>query len=172
MARGKFGKLDSPLKRTDDLSEQVNWRDYEHRKKFAYVCTVTPDEENEKLTITKQMAEDMKRSCVYVMVIDGKVFKIGTALRGMKNRIGSYNSGRIRYRTRGTNSGANYWILQSLLKMNAKAEFYAYYPPLESCTVFGEKLEEPFPSAKTVEGVVIRQFEARHQMKPIGCTQG
>ena len=114
----------------------------------------------------------MQRSCVYAMVIAGKIFKIGNAFRGMKGRIGSYNSGRTKYRTRGTNSGANYWILQSLIKMNTSAKFYAYYPPLKNCEAFCERVQESFPSAKTIEGVVIRKFESLYGEKPIGCTQG
>ena len=140
--------------------------------KFQYVCEVEANRDEEKLVITDQVAQDMQKSCVYVMVIDGRIFKIGTALRGVKNRIGSYNSGKTKYRIRGTNSTANYWILHSLINMQERVLFYAFYPPTVLCEIFGETIEEPFPSAKSIEGVVIRQFEAKYGTKPIGCIQG
>ena len=168
----KFNKLEHPLKSIASLQGQVPWTKYKHADAFRYVCTAEADRNNERLVITDSVAEDMQKSCVYAMVIDGLIFKIGTALRGIKGRIGSYNSGRTRYRVRGTNSSANYWVLQSLLSMQKPVLFYAFYPPVRQCEIFGETIDEPFPSAKSVEGVVIRQFEAKHGMKPLGCTQG
>ena len=169
----KYNKLDEPLKKLESLSEQLLWKNYEHKDKFEYICEVQPDEENEKLIITDSKKENMKKSCVYIMVIEDRIFKIGTALRGMAGRIGSYNSGKVKFRTRGTNSGANYWVLQSMLNFKKKVTFYAYYPPVRKCkTVFGEIVDEPFPSSKTIEGVVLRQFEKKYGRKPIGCTQG
>ena len=166
-----YNKLDEPLENTSSLSNQVPWDDYEHADKFELVCRVVASGAKEQLVIKTEDKNNMGRSCVYAMVIGGKIFKIGTALRGLKARIGSYNSGKTKYRIKGTNSGANYWVLQSLIKMQQEVDFYAHYPPTRECEVFGETLDEPFPSAKTVEGVVIRQFEAKYGMKPIGCVQ-
>lgn len=168
----KYNKLDEPLKGTSSLSNQVSWSEYEHADKFHWLCQVEPDRDNERLVIADQKSQDMRRSCVYVMVIGGRIFKIGTALRGISNRIGSYNTGKTKYRIKGTNSGANYWILQSLINMQEKIVFYALYPPTKPCEILGETIDEPFPSAKSMEGVVIRQFEKRYGTKPIGCTQG
>jgi len=106
------------------------------------------------------------------MVLNEKIFKIGVALRGIKGRIGSYNSGKTKYRVKGTNSGSNYWVLHSLINMNIVCNFYGLYPPLKPCTIFGVHINEPFPSAKTIEGIVISKFEQDHGRKPIGCTQG
>ena len=124
-----------------------------------------------KITFVSDRQNDMNKSCVYVMVIDGKIFKIGTALRGMKARIGSYNSGKTKYRVRGTNSGSNYWLLQSVINMGAPVIVFALYPDTKNCEVFGISLAEPFPSAKTIEGVVLKLFEEEYGVKPIGCTQ-
>ena len=165
-------RLDEPLKKMSSLADQVPWQMYEHSEDFQYLCRIAPDKENERLVITDEIKENMNRSCIYIMVIEGRIFKIGTALRGIRGRISSYNSGRTKYRVRGTNSGANYWVLQSLLNLEKEAIFFAYYPPVQKCTIFGETLDEPFPSAKSVEGVIIRRFEDRYKKKPIGCTQG
>lgn len=168
----KYNKLDYPIRKMEELSDEVKFLEYEYAKKFKYVCTVKGDTDKEKITTTKEVPEDMNKSCVYIMVINGKIFKIGTALRGIKGRIGSYNSGRIRYRNKGTNSGANYWILQSILNLKKAVKFYAFYPPTRRCKIFGETVDEPFPSSKTIEGVVIRKFETKYGKKPIGCIQG
>jgi len=167
-----YNKLESPLKNLTSLEDQVLWEDYEHKDQFHYICKAVPNQDGEKLDISHAQKEDMNKSCVYVMVIEGHIFKIGTALRGMKKRIGSYNSGRVRYRGRGTNSGANFWVLQSMLNFKKEITFYAYYPPTRPCEIFGEIVEEPFPSSKTIEGVILRQFAERHGRMPIGCTQG
>lgn len=168
----KYNKLDEPLKRLESLSEQLLWKNYEHKNKFEYICEVQPDVENEKFIVTDSKKENMKRSCVYIMVVEGRIFKIGTALRGMTGRIGSYNSGKTKHRIKGTNSGANYWVLHSMLNFKKKITFYAYYPAVAECKIFGETIDEPFPSSKTIEGVVLRQFEKKYGKKPIGCTQG
>ena len=80
----KFNKLDEPLKNFSVLSEQILWKEYEFMDKFQYVCEVEANRDEEKLVIIDQVVQDMKKSCVYVMVIGGRIFKIGTALRGVK----------------------------------------------------------------------------------------
>lgn len=172
MPRGKSNKMEEPLKRAEDLSAEVAWNDYEYRGEFAFICEATPKRMDEKLVITKKDNDNINRSCVYAMVVDGKIFKIGSALKGARGRIGSYNAGRVKYRGRGTNSTTNFWVLQTLLNLKKPVQFYGFFPPIKSCKVFGEKLQEPFPSAKSVEGVVLRRFVETYGRKPIGCTQG
>lgn len=171
MPRKKYNKLEEPLEDMSELSGQLAWADYEHADKFAYLCEFRGDRKKERLIIEKQVKEKMKISCVYIMVIDEKIFKIGAALRGMAGRIGSYNSGKTKYRVRGTNSALNYWCLQSFINLNEAVEVYAFFPETKQCSVFGESVYEPFPSAKTIEGVIISQFEEKYKMKPLGCTQ-
>ena len=168
----KYNKLDEPLKDIYALANETPWDIYDLAKNFSYICTIEPDRKTEKLSIIKEINIDMHKSCVYVMVIEGKIFKIGVALRGIRGRIGSYNSGKIKYRVKGTNSGSNYWVLQSLINMGVQCNFYGLYPPLKPCVILGIEVEEPFPSAKTMEGIVIRKFEEKYDRKPIGCTQG
>ena len=171
MPRKKYNKLEKPLEDMSELSGQLAWADYEYADKFAYLCEFRGDRKNEKLIIEKQVKEKMKTSCVYILVIDKKIFKIGAALRGMAGRIGSYNSGRTRYKIHGSNSGTNYWCLQSFINLNKTVKVYAFFPEVQQCSVLGESLYEPFPSAKTIEGVIIRQFQKKYNMKPLGCTQ-
>ena len=171
MARA-YNKSDYPLKSINQLAEQVSWDKYEYKDKFKYACTATPNANEEVLQITDENKPIMKKSCAYVIVINNRIFKIGSALRGIKDRIGSYNTGRTRYRTAGTNSGTNFWCLQSFIKIAEPVKFYIYYPSMRKTTIFGESISEPFPSAKSIEAVVIRKFEQKYGAKPIGCTQG
>ncbi len=171
MAIKKFNKTDDPIQDIAELSKEVDWDTYEHKDKFTYLCKVTADRKQEKIIITDQVAADMARSCVYIMVINGKIFKIGTALRGIRARIRSYNTGKMKYRARGTNSSTNFWVLQSFINLEEEVTIYALYPKTQTIEVFGEKIEEPMPSAKTMEGVIIRLFENEYKTKPIGITQ-
>ena len=165
-------KLDIPLENFSALDGEVLWQDYNFKNDFEYVCEVKANVSKEKLEYLDQVRENMERPCVYVMVINGKIFKIGSALRGMKLRIISYNSGKAKYKIRGTNGRTNYWVLQSMIKMKAIIKIYAYYPPTKQGKIFGVKFSEPFPSAKAVEGILLALFEKQHKMKPIGCAQG
>ena len=139
MAKSKsgFNKLDDPLKNVSALNEQISWEEYDYKNKFEYVCEIKANANEERLEFVDQVEENMNRSCVYAMVINGKIFKIGAALRGIKGRIGSYNSGRTKYRTKGTNSGTNYWVLQSMIKMNVNINIYAHFPPTEKVEILG-----------------------------------
>ena len=168
----KYNKSDYPLKSVKDLADEVVWSDYEFKDSFSYACSVMPNADEEKLEITEQNAPLLEKSCVYVVIISGRIFKIGAALRGVKGRIGSYNSGRTRYRTSGTNSTTNYWCLQSFIKIGLPVKFHVYCPDTQTAEIFGEKIQEPFPSAKAIEAVIIRKFEEKYGKKPIGCTQG
>lgn len=171
MAGRKSNKMEDPLKNLSQLSEQLPWNEYEHAAKFEYLCEIVASEEKEKIFYQKEVKSHMKRSCTYILVLDGKVFKIGSALRGMHGRIGSYNTGKVKYRARGTNSASNYWCLQSFINLQQTVYVYAFFPETKTCKIFGEKVDEHFPSSKTIEGVVIRQFVNKYKMKPIGCTQ-
>ena len=158
----KFNKSDKPLKNISALDKQFLWREYNLSNVFEFVCEVKPNRNKEKLEYEHQVTENMERSCVYAMVISKKIFKIGSALRGIKDRISSYNSGKTIYRLRGTNSVTNYWVLQSLINMGTNIEFYAYYPPTKQGEIFGKKFDEPFPSAKTIEGIILDLFETQY----------
>ena len=171
MARRKSNKADIPLKSVDALANEVAWETYNYKGKFKYLCKIVADCENEKLLIKNAVDESMTRSCVYVMVINGKIFKIGVALRGVKSRVGSYNCGKTTNRMRGTASTTNYWVLQSFINLATDVHVYAYFVPTKRCKIFGEMIEEPFPSAKSVEGVLLKKFIAQYKQKPIGNTQ-
>ena len=168
---GKFNKLDTPLTTVSELADQVDWTEYEYAHTFEYLCEVHAVKKDEKLVIAQCNKRRMCDSCVYIMVLQGKIFKIGTALRGIKARISSYNTGKTKYRVRGTNSGSNYWCLQSFIHMNVPIICYTFFPTTRRCHIFGEEVDEPFPSAKTIEGVIIRQFYKKYTIKPLGCTQ-
>ena len=171
MIAGKFNKTDEPIKDISMLANEINWKTYKHKDIFKYLCTIKADKKEEKFIITDEKKEDMNRSCVYIMVVKGKIFKIGSALRGMRNRISSYNTGKVKYRTKGTNSVTNYWVLQSFIKLGVEITVYATFPKVKGSKILGEKVEEPFPSAKTWEGVIIKLFLNEYKKKPFGITQ-
>lgn len=170
VAKGS-NKMEDPIRSVAELDQEVEWDAYEHKREFEFMCDVIGDRYEERLVVGRADEALMKKSCVYIMEVEGKVLKIGTALRGIKGRIGSYNTGKVKYRARGTNSGANYWMLHSIINLAVPVRFHGYFPPLRRCLVFGTKVKEPFPSAKTVEGVLIKLFVERYGRKPIGNMQ-
>lgn len=164
-------RMEDPIQLLAELDDEIAWNSYQHRREFQFMCEVRGDRGKEELTVVRAEAALMEKSCVYIMELENKVLKIGTALRGIKGRIGSYNTGKMKYRARGTNSGANYWMLHSIINLAVPVRFYGYFPPSRRCRVFGIQLNEPFPSAKTVEGVLIKLFVERYGRKPIGNVQ-
>lgn len=88
-----------------------------------------------------------------------------------KERIQSYNCGKTEYRIAGTNSTTNYFILQSLLKINKIVKVYAYFPDKKEYKIFGEFGCDSFPPAKKVERKILSDFIKKHKLKPIANTQ-
>ena len=108
---------------------------------------------------------------VYVFVIDGKIFKIGQSINNIKDRLQSYNCGKFEYRLKGTCSTTNFFVLQSLLKINEPVYVYAYFPEQPEYEVFNKKFKNNRPPLKTAENLIIQDFIDRYDKKPIGCTQ-
>ncbi len=83
----------------------------------------------EKLEINAIDEKNMKNEgLVYVFVIQGKIFKIGHSITPITKRVQSYNCGKVEYRKNGTCSTTNYFVLQSLLKINKIVQVYAFFP--------------------------------------------
>ena len=169
----KYNKNDNPLRSVADLANEVDWSKFKYKRDFRHLCDIQPDKANEKITIIaspKNGAVD-STGVVYVFVIKGKIFKIGSSTDSLQGRVGSYNTGKAKYRMHGTNSTTNYFALQTFLNIGEIINVYAYFPVKRSYTIFGEKGSEAFPSAKQVEKKVLRDFKAQHRRLPIGCTQ-
>ena len=172
--RLKTNKNENPLKRLEQISECPLWRSYPDQVFFTKLCVIKPEQEIEKLVMHEVCDEDkIKRAgLVYVLVVDGRIFKIGQTITPFKKRLDSYNTGQMKYRSRGTNSGANFFVLQSLLSLNKRIQVYAFFPEHKEWRLFDESGHEAFPSAKVAEKILIRRYEEKYGKKPLGCSQG
>lgn len=161
-----------PLKNISALKDECDFDDFEYKAYFHLICKLIPNAEKERLEI--EIIDEKKckeNGFVYILVIDGKIFKIGQSITNIKRRIQSYNCGKTEYRISGTNSTTNYFVLQSLLKINYPVLVYAYFPPKPKYEIFGQHFEDGFPPSKKAENIIINNFIDKHGKKPIGCTQ-
>ncbi len=160
------------LKDIDDLQNEISYNEFEYKDYFSHLCNLIPNNELEKLEIEVIDEEKIKtEGLVYVFVIEGKIFKIGHTITPITKRIQSYNCGKTEYRISGTNSTTNYFVLQSLLKINKKVNVYAFFPQKPKYSLFGEEYQDSFPVSKRAENIILENFIKKHNKKPIGCTQ-
>lgn len=159
-----------PLKNIDELASECKYDDFAYKEHFSLICKLKPNSDKEKLEI--QIIDEAKcqdKGFVYVFVIEGKIFKIGQSISNIKERVQSYNCGKTEYRINGTNSTTNYFVLQSLLKINKEVFVYAFFPPKPRYEIFGQVFEDSY--RKKAENIIITDFVKKHGKKPIGCTQ-
>ena len=174
----KKNRNDDLLEDGSDLQNEVKWSEYEHKKKFSFLCNLEPNKKSKKLVADNVTDSKKARTpCVYVMVVAGRIFKIGVAagtkgLGGFLGRVGSYNAGAVSNRISGTASTTNYWVLHSLLNIEENVDVYAIFSDVHISEIFGEQFTDYIPTPKGMEGVIIRQFEEKYGKKPIGNTQG
>lgn len=168
----RSNKNDSLLQSIKDLRDEISYRQFEFREHFSHLCNLQPDIENERLLVkpvNHKLFEE--KGLVYVFCIDNKILKIGNTISEISKRIQSYNCGRQAFRDNGTCSTTNYFILQSLLRINKIVKVYAYFPEIKKYDIFGTIGKERFPSPKAVEKAVLHRFQIKHLKIPIGCTQ-
>ena len=172
MAR-RTNKNENPLQNLSALNDEIQFENYKQKTYFKHYCTLIPNNEREELYIDEVYESSLNnhKGIVYLLVIDGKIFKIGQSILSFKDRLGSYNTGKMSYRSRGTNSGANFWVLQSLLKLKTRVEVYLYGIEHKSWQFLNEKGTEPFPSSKSVEKVFLKYYKEVYDRLPIGCAQ-
>ena len=75
---------------------------------------------------------------IYLLVIDGKIIKIGGTYVGMKGRHGSYNCGTRKAREKGTCSLTNFEITEyqyAAIRAGKKVEWYVFDVPLAETTI-------------------------------------
>lgn len=161
-----------PLKKIEDLANECDYENFEYKQYFTLICELIPNNDKEKLEIEIiNEAKCAEKGFVYVFVIENKIFKIGQSISNIKERIQSYNCGKTEYRINGTNSTTNYFVLQSLLKINKKVQVYAFFPQKPKYEIFGLHFEDSYPPSKKAENIIIKDFVKHHGKKPIGCTQ-
>ena len=160
------------LKSVHDLRDEISYEDFEYKEYFSHLCDLIPNIEKEKIEIQIVDGVNIKKAgLVYVFVINSKIFKIGHSITPITKRVQSYNCGKIEYRIAGTNSTTNYFVLQSLLKINEIVNVYAFFPEHPKYVLFGKEYQDSFPSSKRAENEILKDLIKNHKKKPIGCTQ-
>lgn len=160
------------LKNIDDLKNEIRYDEFSFKKYFSHLCNLIPNISKEKIEIEIIDIENIKKAgLVYVFVIDGYIFKIGHSITPITKRVQSYNCGKTEYRINGTNSTTNYFVLQSLLKINEIVNVYAYFPDHPKYEVFGEEYQDSFPASKRAENEILKNLIEKYNKKPIGCSQ-
>lgn len=156
----------------NDLAGEVEYSKFEYKNFFIHSCNLIPEKEKERIRI-KIIDEIIfkKKGVVYLFIVNGKVLKIGQTTTTIKKRIQSYNCGKVEYRINGTNSTTNYFILQSILKINKTVEVYTYQPDKPEINVFGKIIKTNTPVTKMVEKQIIKDFIKKFGKKPVGLTQ-
>lgn len=138
-----------------------------------HFCTLAPNHGEQKLEVkaVRDKGQRNRKGLVYVLVIDSRIFKIGHTINTFESRLRSYNTGRVSYRSRGTNSGANFFVLQSILGIGKNVAVHCFYPDQKKWNLLGETGHEAFPSSKTAERIILGRFRKKYGSLPIGCTQ-
>lgn len=155
-----------------DLVDELDYEKFAFKEYFEHICNLIPNPAKEKLDIIViDETSCNKAGVVYVFVIAGKIFKVGESINNIKDRIQSYNCGKLEYRLKGTCSTTNFFVLQSLLKINKPVSVYAFFPEEPEYEIFGQKFKNSRPPSKMAESIIINDFIEKYERKPIGCTQ-
>lgn len=160
------------LRSKEQLKDEVDYERFKYKEYFDIVCRLIPDRENETLVI-EPINEELtnKEGIVYVFVINGKIFKVGESINSIKDRVQSYNCGKLEYRLKGTCSTTNFYVLQSLLSIGETVDVYGYFPIQPEYTIFNNKYKSSKSASKVAENLIIKDFIDEYNKKPIGCTQ-
>lgn len=173
MAANRVNRNESPLRKLSDLNQEIRWSIYDRASLFTHLCTLAPNNDNERLDVREIHDPDLwgRRGLVYAMVVEDRIFKIGQSINTFKDRLGSYNSGRMSFRSRGTNSSSNFFALQTFLQLGHPVEIYALFPDHKTWRFLGETGREAFPSSKVAERIVLGMFRESYDRLPLGCGQ-
>lgn len=162
----------TPINSLDQLKNEISYKDFEYSEYFVHLCNLLPNNDKERIEIEKVDIPNFdKKGLVYVFVINNKIFKIGHTITSITERVQSYNCGKVEYRIAGTNSTTNYFVLQSILKLNKKVSVYAFFPDQPEYSLFGKNYTDSFPPSKRAENEILISFVKKYNKKPIGCTQ-
>ena len=179
MTKKKRKQNQKPLTSLDDLKDEVPFESYNQKACFEHICTISvetrgkKDKEYLQAGPARNAKYDTQEGIVYIFVIDGKIFKIGQSMLTFKERLDSYNSGRSEYREQenSTNSGTNYVVMQSVIKLKVSVEVYGFFPPHKKWKMEDEEGTDPFPPAKRIEKILLKKFIKSYGKPPIGCSQ-
>ncbi len=161
------------LRTTEALNNEIRWQDYLDRELFTYYCDLLPDHKYERIVIDNIQDHSLTEieGFVYAFVIDDKILKIGQSITMFTGRVSSYNCGKQKARDKGTCSVTNYFILQSILKINVPVKVYLMIPSHRTWELFGETGTVSFPPVKIWERKLLERFRETHCKSPIGNSQ-
>lgn len=173
MSKRKKNRNEELITQKDIEKIEFRLENFDYRERFRFLCTLHPNQVQERLEIIEAVDEKdfniKKPALIYIFVLDGKILKIGASMTSFKGRVGSYNCGRVDNRIRGTCSTTNYFVLQSLLKLNKNIDVYAYFIPTTTHDVFGQMQVIPH-NPKYWEKVILTKLKKENKL-PIFCTQ-
>lgn len=171
----------SHLTSVEQLNGQVKWDEFElpmpngqtlSKRDFVLAAVGTPNREAEKWDIeVKDARYNTQQDLIYVLVVAGRILKIGKSITTMKKRIESYHCGKNAYRLKqnATNSATNWFILQSVIAMDKPVYIYVLYIPSTQGEFMGWGYQNRV--SKEIEGKVISEFVRIYGSKPIGNKQ-
>jgi len=177
MASKKKNRTDLIVRNSAELANEAPYAGFIFKKHFDWLCEIRPDRKKEKLFLGKHDHGKIdEEGFVYVIVVNGKILKIGQTTTTFKSRLSSYNCGTRKFRKRGTASTTNYFVLQSLLAIGAPAQIYAYFAKKKRYLIFrGTKFSESgvgaFPTPKIIEKKINLEFVKHYGKSPIGNVQ-
>ena len=154
----------------EDTKNQMYLKDFKYKDMFKLLCYLVPEVDKERIII-EDSGDGLidKKGILYLLVLDGKILKVGSSTVSFKERVSSYNCGKKAFRNNGTCSTTNYFVLQSLLNINKKVEVYYFFPEEIEMDVFGEKEMISLP-AKRFEKSILTELKEKHKL-PVLCTQ-
>jgi hypothetical protein len=166
-------KNENPLENMEELKDEISFENfsYKYGKKFELICNLVPNKEKEKLEIKAESEEINKRCLAYIFVIEDKIFKVGHTIRSMKERIGSYNGGKGKYREKYISGETNYIILQSILNIGKKVKVHAFFLEKPKYELLGKDYQDCYPPPSRVKKIILTDFEERYGKLPIGCAR-
>ena len=169
MKTKKINKTDIIISEKDTLNE-MDFNEFKYGKYFIFLCTLIPEQENERLVIKETENKLINRQGIlYLLILSNRIIKVGSSTVSFKERVSSYNCGRKKFRENGTCSTTNYLVLQSLLNINKPIQVYAHFPDEIEIDVWGTKEVVSIPT-KRFEKMILTELKSKGKL-PILCTQ-
>lgn len=170
----KRGIANNCLNDITDLDREMEYKDFKRHKDFKLVCKLKPDMESESLKIYDNV-EDLadRKGIVYVLVINGRIFKVGQSINSIRERIQSYNCGKKKYRKEsGTNSTTNYFCITEFIKYRIWCWGIWVFSSSTKFKIFGKEYQDSKSVSKVAENIIIKELmKDNNGNKPIGNKQ-
>ena len=167
--------MDRILGDASEIEPKIMAEDIPWFEKFTLAGYIVPNKANERIDIeTLDYNLFNTRGVVYLIVVDGILFKIGQTSNTMAERVKSYNCGKMAYRDSGTCSTSNFFLLQNMLSIGETAECAIYLweaPNTEYSTMLGGTQYGYADAAKATEKELILDVKDTYGEMPYGNVQ-